>query len=627
MRKKAEAGRFKCCWRNIVVGKNALIALLLALLVGCSSLPRTKGLLECDTDKFQKQADVNLFNAAKVGDIQNLKEALSDKANVNAADRLEQTALMWAGWNGHEEIIRELVRHNDALLASKKKKSEPLKYSATSKEKYNALFCIVMSNSFRKDAAISCMELLLEKEPRLLFMTDQYNETCLHKAVRSGNEEYLKFFLDRLDKEKNKKIIDKKNSFSETPLILAVKLQQLDMVKLLVKQSDINVRDAYEKSLPVIAFDGGKGNYNVFLAVMQERLRRIVEEEKQNPENSMKGRTYLREDAELLRALGAVNGMRTAADLTPYYAVYNKIRDGALIPEELDDNFFREAEDKFFSVLTKNTLTQDDIRSVKEQLYAMPALMQSRQFDKSQDMKKPALQLCIESGNADLFAAVFKELKMNRVPPVASGCGNYLIYAILKNQPDIIKTLLNYNASGRTCPQELMASYHTFSSDLSAFKTGNPVVQFLRTDSLRSDKTLLRLILSYYKTEFSSNPNYAGQIFEAALNRKNDEQLVRFLIQYEGFYCIEKVFGGRPLQFELFEKGYFETLKLFIEHGNLKFDWKDTKNGRDDFETFLEKRIENKQDEKPAQEILKLLHDKGLDRESRILGGLRNLLQ
>lgn len=613
-----------------MVGKNALIALLLALLVGCSSLPRTKGLLECDTDKFQKQADVNLFNAAKVGDIQNLKEALSDKVNVNAADRLEQTALMWAGWNGHEEIIRELVRHNDALLASKKKKSEPLKYNATSKEKYNALFCLVMSNSFRKTAAIECMELLLEKEPQLLFMTDQYNETCLHKAVRSGNEEYLTFFLDILNKEKKEKMtkmIEQKNTFSETPLILAVKLQQLDMVKQLVELSDINVRDDYKKSLPVIAFDGGKGNYNVYLTVMQERLRRIIEEEKQNPENSVKGRTYLREDAELLRALGAVNGIHTAADLTPYYLVYNKIRDGALTPEELDDNFFREAEDKFFSIFEKNSLTQDDIHSVKEQLYAMPALMQSRLYDKSQDMKKPALQLCIESGNADLFAAVFKELKMNRVPPVASGCGNYLIYAILKNQPDIIKMLLDYNASGRACPQELMASYHTFSSDLSAFKTGNPVVQFLRTDSLRNNETLLRLILSYYKTEFSSNPNYAGQIFEAALNRKNDEKLVRFLIQYEGFYCIEKVFGGRPLQFELFEKGYFETLKLFIEHGNLKFDWKDTKNGRDDFETFLEKRIENKQDEKPAQEILKLLHDKGLDRESRILGGLHNLLQ
>lgn len=604
--------------------------MLLVLLAGCSSLPRTNGLLECDTDKFKNQADVDLFNAAKVGDVQNLKAALSDKADLNAADRLGQTALMWAAWNGHEEIIRELVRHNDALLASKKKKSEPLKYSATSKEKYNALFCLVMSNSFRKEAARKCMTLLLEKEPRLLFMTDQYNETCLHKAVRSGNEEYLKFFLDRLKKEKKEKMvkmIEQKNTFSETPLILAVKLQQLDMVNQLVKLSDINVRDAYEKSLPVIAFDGGKGNYNVYLAVMQERLHRIIEEEKQNPENSVKGQTHSREDTELFEALNAVNSMRTAAYITPYYIVYNKIRDGALIPEELDDKFFHEAEDKFFSLLTKNSLTQDDIRSVKEQLYAMPALMQSRQHDKSQDMKKPALQLCIENGNADLFAAVFKELKMNRVPPIASGCGNYLIYAILKNQPDIIKTLLDYSVSGGACPQELMASYHTFSSDLSVFKTGNPVVQFLRTDKLRNNESLLRPILSYYKTEFSSNPNYAGQIFEAALECGNKE-LVDLITQYEGFYRIEKVFGGRPLQFELFEKGYYETLKSFIEQGNLKFKWKDTKKGGVDFKTVLEKQIENAADEKDkesAQEILDLLYEKGIFwDDSQILDRLNN---
>lgn len=603
--------------------------MLLVLLAGCSSLPRTNGLLECDTDKFKNQADVDLFNAAKVGDVQNLKAALSDKANMNSADRLGQTALMWAGWNGHEEIIKELVRHNDALMASKKKKGEPLKYNAPSQEKYNALFCVVMSNSFRKDAALSCMKLLLEKEPRLLFMTDQYNETCLHKAVRSRNEEYLKFFLERLKKEKKEKMvkmIEQKNTFSETPLILAVKLQQLDMVNQLVKLSDINVRDAYEKSLPVIAFDGGKGNYNVYLAVMQERLRRIIEEEKQKPENSVKGRTHSREDAELFEALNAVNSMRTSAYITPYYIVYNKIRDGALSPEELDDKFFHEAEDKFFSLLTKNSLTQDDIRSVKEQLYAMPALMQLRQYDKRLDMQKTALQLCIENGNIDLFNTIFKELKMNRVPAVASGCGNYLIYAILKNRPDIIKMLLEHRASGKVCPQELMASYHTFSPDLSAFKTGNPVVQFLRTDKLRNNESLLRSILSYYKTEFSGNPNYAGQIFEVALEC-GDEKLVDLITQYEGFYRIEKVFGGRPLQFELFEKGYYKTLKSFIEQGNLKFKWKDTKNGGVDFKTVLEKQIENPADEKDkesAQEILDLLYEKGLDRESRILGGLNN---
>lgn len=611
-----------------MIKRNVLQTLLLVLLAGCSSLPRTNGLLECDTDKFQKRADVNLFNAAKAGDIQNLKEALSDKANLNAADRLGQTALMWASWNGHEEIIQELVRHNDTLLASKKKKSEPLKYNALSEEKYNALFCIVMSNSFQKKAALSCMDLLLEKEPQLLSMNDQYNENCLHKAVRSGNEEYLIFFLDRLKKEKKEKMakmIEQKNSFSETPLILAVKLQQLDMVNRLVELSDIKVRDAYGKSLPVIAFDGGKGNYNVYLSIMKEKLRRIVKEEEQASEHTAKIRTQLREDAELFEALNAVNSMRTAAYITPFYVVYNKLRNGAVNPEELDDNFFHEAEKKFFSLLTKNSLTQDDIRSVKEQLYGMPALMHSRL--ENQDMKKTALQLCIENGSIDLFKAIFKELKMNRVPTVASGCGNYLIWAIRHKQTDIIQTLLDYNASSRACPQELMATYHTFSPDLSDFKTGNPVVQFLRTDNLRSNESLLNQILSYYKIEFSSNPNYAGQIFETAI-KYGDEKLLLSLIKYEGFYCIEKVFGGRPLQFELFEREYFETLKLFIEHGNLKFDWKDNKNDGIKFKELLEKRIESEEDEnykKSAQEILDLLRKKGLlDMELQIFDRLRN---
>lgn len=584
--------------------------MLLVLLAGCSSIPRTNGLLECDTDKFQKKADVSLFNAAKAGDIQNLREALSDKANMNAADRLGQTALMWACWNGHEEIIQELVRYNDSLFAEKKKRREPLKYSALSKEKYNALFCLVMSTSLRKNAALSCMELLLEKEPQLLFMSDQYNETCLHKAVRSGNEEYLTFFLDRLKKEKKEKMakmIEQKNSFSETPLILAVKLQQLDMVHKLVELSDMSVRDAYGKSLPVIAFDGGQGNYNVYLAVMKERLRRIVEEEKQASEHTEKARTQLREDAELFEALNAANNMSTAAYITPFYVVYNKFKNGALIPEELDDDFFHEAETKFFSLLTKNSVTQADIQTVKEQLYGMPALMQSRQYVANHDMRKTVLQLCIENGNADLFRAVFKELKMNRVPAVANGFGDYLVCAIVNGRADIIRTLLEYNASGRMCPQELMASYHTFSPDLSDFKTGNPVVQFLRTDSLRNDKMLLKDILSYYKTEFSNNPNYAGHIFEAALNC-NDEQFVLRFAEYKGFYCIEKVFSGRPLQFELFERNYFETLKAFIEYGNLKFEWKDTKHGGITFKSLLEDR----KNEPPAAEILDLLYEKGI---------------
>jgi hypothetical protein len=162
--------------------------------------------LECDTDVYKTQEDVSLFNAAKTGDMYNVKLALEEKANINASDRLGQSALMWTGWNGHSEIIKYLVHYNDEQLKLKKKgknkKYVPLKYKKISQEKYNALFCLIMSNSIQKKEALECMKLLLEKEPSLLAITDKYNENCLHKAVRSGNKEYLEFFLKELKKRK-----------------------------------------------------------------------------------------------------------------------------------------------------------------------------------------------------------------------------------------------------------------------------------------------------------------------------------------------------------------------------------------------------------------------------------------
>ena len=84
---------------------------------------------------------------------------------------------------------------------------------------------------------MECMELFLEREPKLLTMTDQYNENCLHKAIRSGTKEYLNFFLERLKKTKNSKLVEQVNTFSETPLVLAVKLRQAEMTKILIHGS------------------------------------------------------------------------------------------------------------------------------------------------------------------------------------------------------------------------------------------------------------------------------------------------------------------------------------------------------------------------------------------------------
>ena len=70
-----------------------------------------EGLLECDTEKYKIPAEENiqLFNAAKCGDISSVKNALIKHANINSSDKLGQSALMWACWNGNEEVVKYLL--------------------------------------------------------------------------------------------------------------------------------------------------------------------------------------------------------------------------------------------------------------------------------------------------------------------------------------------------------------------------------------------------------------------------------------------------------------------------------------------------------------------------------------
>lgn len=628
-----------------------LILFCLLFLISCESAPFTTGLLECDTDVYKTQEDVSLFNAAKTGDMYNIKLALEEKANINVSDRLGQSALMWTGWNGHSEIIKYLVHYNDEQLTLKKKgknkKYVPLKYKKISQEKYNALFCLIMSNSIQKKEALKCMKLLLEKEPSLLTITDKYNENCLHKAVRSGNKEYLEFFLRELKKRKEKRkksveqmklsseenekqiaeqtgtpsedngkqkkqnrFIEQTNTFFETPLVLAVKLQDAEMVKILIKEGaniDVKLPDIKMKkldgkeekskqTLSVIAFDHGQGDYGVFLEVMKEKLRISIENK------------VLPKDEELEKAFEIYTGKNT--DISFFIKVYQKFSSGDIKnPDDLDDGAFKEKEVTLFNLLESADFSvQQNIDAVKEILAETPALVNSVKSYPKEDMRKTPLQLCIENGNIDLFNVVFQKINMFKIKGVGSGCGDYLVCAILKKRPKIIDVLLTYEEreENNFCPEELMAVHHGLSSKLSEFDTPIPLVQFIMTDKLRSNRDLLKKTLDYYNPQFAENTNYAGTIFEAALKCK-DESLLLLIKEFPGFNPIEKVFEGRPLQYELIENNYFETLKYFINEGNLKFFWKDTK-GKKHFKDILDDR----KDEPEVAEIIELLESKNV---------------
>ena len=84
------------------------------ILIACQSVPMvTEGILECDTSLYPAEnGNVDLFNAVKAGDFSVVKGILEDKkskVNINVADRLGQSALMWACWNGDGRIINELL--------------------------------------------------------------------------------------------------------------------------------------------------------------------------------------------------------------------------------------------------------------------------------------------------------------------------------------------------------------------------------------------------------------------------------------------------------------------------------------------------------------------------------------
>lgn len=549
------------------------------LFISCLSFPRreTDGLLECDTDKYPVTSDLDLFNAAKTGDIAGVRLALNNHANINVSDRLGQSALMWACWNGSSNIIDYMLNF-DSEQRNKKKKIKYLDYKAESKEKYNPLFCLIMSNSIQTEKAKSCMKLLVEKSelyekrPVLLTKEDAYNENVLHKAVRSGNSEYLDFFLKELQKRKIlDTFLEKRNKDSETPLILAVKQQEPEMIEILIKNgADISatykLSDGEEKSLSILAFNEGNGNFQTFLKIMQARLAKY--------DSNSKGEAELnREDTKLRKELEQYKAN------TDYWSVYNKfINLSVTKPEDLDEDTYKTKENKFFEIIQRYEVSECDIKQIKEMLKESPYLLESRYFYEQNNEYKTALQISIEKGNLDLFELILKYTNPYKIQPVSSGYSDYLICAIINNQPEMVEYLLSYRKkTSEQMIERLMSSNHHFDSDLvemtSSEPTGISLVQFLRTEDLCNYSNLLDEVLTYYRPAYHNNPNYAGQVYQEVIDN-HDENLLLLLYNFsnngEDSYNVKTIKNSKgvdsPVESVLIDKNYVNALRQFYEN-------------------------------------------------------------
>lgn len=567
----------------------------------CSSMPIDKNLLSCDVETYNKPLPANedLFYAVKAGDLKKVKQTLNRSVNINVADRLGQSILMWAGWSGNYEILEYLLNFD---VEQRKKSYYPLNYKTESKEKYNPLFCLIMSNKMQTSNTLKAMELLINNEKnltgtyQLLEKEDSFNENILHKAVRSSYPEYLAFFIEQLKKNDPsktllKKLLEKKNTSLETSLVLAVKLQNEAIVKILIDNgADILKRDSSKKSLSVLALDEGRGNYWVYLAVMQAKLKYALDEEKTVKEKQE--RKYLRTDKELEEAIGTYIKARDGNKDSPFVMTYNRfIAPVVLNPDELEDSAYQDTKKLFFDLIYKAD-NREVLAKIKEMIMNSPYIMQERIKDEETGNQKGALQISIENGNEDLFTALFECSNRNQIPQISAGNGDYLICAILNKQPRIIKKLLEYNKNS-TLPKDIMSpsNYERLGS-----QSIPPLVYFLRS-GLHNDATLLDDILIYYKSQYTYS-NYAQAIYEEALLH-NDERLIELLYKCSNtkdeFYNVDIMPGGSPVHIVLLERKFFKALQMFLE--NSKFDkeeynykYKDKNNKEYIFQELLDER-------------------------------------
>ncbi len=589
----------------------------------CSSMPVDKGLLSCDVETYNKPLPANedLFYAVKAGDLEKVKQTLNRSVNINVADRLGQSILMWAGWNGNYEILEYLLAFD---AKQRKKSSYPLNYKTESKEKYNPLFCLIMSNKMQTHNTLKAMELLINNEKKLtgtyqlLEKEDSFNENILHKAVRSSYPEYLAFFIEQLKKNDPsktllKKLIDKENTSSETPLVLAVKLQNEAIVKILIDNgADILKRDSSKKSLSVLALDEGRGNYWVYLAVMQAKLKHALDEEKTVKEKQE--RKYLRTDKELEEAIGTYVKARDGKKDSPFVMTYNRFIDPAVLsPDELEDSAYQDTKKLFFDLIYKAD-NREVLAEIKAMIKNSPYIMQERIKDEETDSFKGALQISIETGNEDLFTTLFECSNRNQIPQISAGNGDYLICAILNKQPRIIKKLLEYNKNS-VLPKDIMfpSNYERLGS-----QSIPPMVYFLRAD-LHNDATLLDDILIYYKSQYTYS-NYAQAIYAEAL-RHNDERLIELLYKCSNandeFYKVNIMPDGSPVHIVLLEKNFFTALNMFLQNGtfNYNYKYKDKNNNEYTFQDMLDER----KNEPEVAKIIEYLKSTGLYEETKPL--------
>jgi cytohesin len=99
--------------------KHILITIAAVVLVGCG-----------ESQPTAKAPDISIHEAAEEGNVEAVKQAIADGADVNSKGDIGRTPLHWAAYEGHKEIAELLISEGADVNAKADGGGTPLHQAA-----------------------------------------------------------------------------------------------------------------------------------------------------------------------------------------------------------------------------------------------------------------------------------------------------------------------------------------------------------------------------------------------------------------------------------------------------------------------------------------------------------------
>ena len=387
-------------------------------------------LFSVDTEKYAGDFDAPLFYAVKNNDLNSVRKYLSNNANPDVSDRLGQSALMWACWNGNKSIVTDLFEYKSSYFQKPKHKI-PLSadYNAESAFSYTALMCAVHTGD------VDIFNFLLSKKANTN-STDKNAETLLHKAIKSGSVEMMKKIISLASDSSSGINIDGQNKNGLTALHYAVLLKQTEFVTLLL-EAGANPNIPSDDSLYPLFSSINCKSYLIFSALLQnEDTDCDVRYENLSLEE------YLQKSISTQNYKGGLEHFRAALE---------RKRNGLPI----DDTAYRNELNSFYTKIKENKLPLEKIKPECDKYLSEIMTIESG--------RTPLLAIAVNNCNSKLLDYLMTQGV--RLPPSS---GDILIYACKrwsddKNTAECINLLVdnwfsfpqleitNTDMNGKTC--------------------------------------------------------------------------------------------------------------------------------------------------------------------------------